>query len=282
MLSTVTEFAKAKVNLALHVLGRRDDGYHDIDSIVAFASVADELAVTAAVGQGAAVSLTVSGPFAAAVPVDDSNLICRAHALLSEHVAIPDVRVQLTKNLPVAAGIGGGSADAAAAVRALLRLVGASVPTMTLQEIALKLGADVPVCLRQSTCRMEGVGEVISDVARLPAPAIVLVNPGVTCETAGVFKALGLAKGQRHLECLSPNQPELWRNDLMAPALAVQPVIGVVLTELAVRRGVFSVRMSGSGATCFGLARTIGEARAVAAELVAAHPGWWVMAAELS
>ena len=119
MLSTVTEFAKAKVNLALHVLGRRDDGYHDLDSIVAFASVADELAVTAAVGQGAAVSLTVSGPFAAAVPVDDSNLICSAHALLSEQCRYSRCAVHLTKNLPVAAGIGGGSADAAAALRAL-------------------------------------------------------------------------------------------------------------------------------------------------------------------
>ena len=282
MSERIAETAKAKVNLALHVLGRRADGYHDIDSIVAFAGVADRLLVTPVAGASTPVTLTASGPFSTGVPTDESNLICRAHRFLSEHVVVPAVAVHLEKNLPVAAGIGGGSADAAAALRAFVRLSSATLPERTLHDIALALGADVPVCLRQSACRMEGVGEVLSPLGRLPSSAIVLVNPGTACETAGVFKALGLDKGQLHLGGLDPGQPSLWRNDLTDPARAVQPVINDVLQALAAQAALSPVRMSGSGATCFGLAQNLGEADAAAAAIAAAHPDWWVVAADLS
>lgn len=281
MISTVTELAKAKVNLALHVLGRRADGYHDIDSIVAFAAVADVLEVSAMGGQASGIALAVSGRFAAGVPTDDSNLICRAYHAVAAHVPLPPMKVHLGKNLPVAAGIGGGSADAAAALRAFLRLSSLKLPDPLLRDIALALGADVPVCLRQSACRMEGIGEVISDVAALPAPAIVLVNPGVACETAEVFRALGLVKGQRHRSALDPLATLDWRNDLMESALSVQPVIGEVLAALSQQKELFSVRMSGSGATCFGLSRSRSGAEDAAASIARVNPKWWVAASDL-
>ncbi len=282
MTTVIAETAKAKVNLALHVLGRRADGYHAIDSVVAFASVADGLEVSVAAAGAPGVTLAVAGPFAVDVPVDDSNLICRAYALLAAHVDLPPVRVKLDKNLPVAAGIGGGSADAAAALRAFLKLAAGTVDPQIVRDIALKLGADVPVCLHLQACRMEGVGEILSPLLQLPAAAIVLVNPGVPCETAGVFAALGLGKGQHFGEGLDPHLPVHWRNDLTAAALAVQPVIKDVLTVLQTQAGLSPVRMSGSGATCFGLAQSIGAARRAATAVATAHPEWWVVAAELS
>lgn len=280
MTDPVVELAKAKVNLALHVLGRRADGYHEIDSAVAFAETGDVLTVAAVQGNG--VHLSVSGPFAQGVPAGPDNLICRAHALLSEQVALPGMAVQLQKNLPVAAGIGGGSADAAAALRAMLRVAGASLPSGLLNAIALKLGADVPVCLRQQACRMQGIGETLSHLPRLPAPAIVLVNPGVPCATADVFSSLGLAKGQSHGSALPLDAPDTWRNDLKEPAIGVQPVIGDVLAALQRQEKLSAVRMSGSGATCFGLAATIDDANDAAEALSAAFPGWWVAASRLS
>ncbi len=280
MTDTVVELARAKVNLALHVLGRRADGYHEIDSAVAFAEAGDVLTVSAVQGNG--VHLSVSGPFAHCVPEGPDNLICRAHALLSEQVSLPGMAVQLQKNLPVAAGIGGGSADAAAALRAMLRVAGASLPAGLLNAIALKLGADVPVCLRQQACRMQGIGETLSHLARLPAPAIVLVNPGVPCATADVFSSLGLARGQPSGSALLTNSPGSWRNDLTEAAIRVQPVVRDVLNLLRQQDRLSAVRMSGSGATCFGLAATLDEAQDVAAALRLFQPHWWVMASRLS
>lgn len=280
MSAPVVEIARAKVNLALHVLGRRDDGYHQLDSAVAFAAAGD--VVTVAAGKGEGVRLTVSGPFAALVPAGPDNLICKAHTLLAELVTLPAVAVHLEKNLPVAAGIGGGSADAAAALRAYVRLVKAAPSAAVMNELALKLGADVPVCLRQKACRMEGVGEVLSDLPQLPAEAIVLVNPGVPCETAAVFKALGLTKGQVHLQAMDVSAPQTWRNDLTAPAIMAQPLIADVLAALERQQGLSAVRMSGSGATCFGLAPSLAEAEKVAAAIRAAKPSWWVSASLLS
>lgn len=280
MVQHIVETAKAKVNLALHVLGRRDDGYHQLDSAVAFADAGDVLTVRPLAGTG--VHLSVSGPFADAVPAGDDNLISRAHTLLSEHARIPGVQVHLEKNLPVAAGIGGGSADAGAALRAFVRLAQDAVPAAVLNAIALKLGADVPVCLRQKACRMEGVGEILSPLPQLPAEAIVLVNPRIACETAAVFAALGLAKGQLHLSALSPDDPTQWRNDLTAPAVRVQPVIADVLALLQKQEGMSAVRMSGSGATCFGLAESLAVAERAARHVSVAEPGWWVSASRLS
>lgn len=280
MILPVVETARAKVNLALHVLGRRADGYHEIDSAVAFADAGDVLTVQ--VEQGTGLRLSVGGPFAAGVPTGPDNLVCKAHALLSQCVNLPALTVHLEKNLPVASGIGGGSADAGAALRAMLRVAGASPAPDAMNEIALKLGADVPVCLRQQACRMQGIGEVLSALPHLPAPAIVLVNPGVPCETASVFAALGLARGQAHGSGLLPDAADTWRNDLTEAAIRVQPVIADVLAALRQQEKLFAVRMSGSGATCFGMAAAHEDAKAAAETLSAAHPGWWVAASRLS
>lgn len=272
------EEAKAKINLALHVLGRRADGYHELDSIVGFADVADILSFAAA----DSTSLCVSGPFAKEVPDGADNLVLKAAALLSQHVAMPAVRISLTKNLPVAAGIGGGSADAAATLRGLQRLAKVQLPQHEVDAIALMLGADVPVCLRQMACRMEGVGERITPLAALPQPAIVLVNPLRACATADVFASLGLMPGQTHGSGLEIADPASWRNDLTGPAIKVLPVISDILTLLGGTPGVIAARMSGSGATCFGLARSYEDAEGAAGKIRADHPNWWVMAARLN
>lgn len=273
----VTEHAYAKVNLALHVLGRRADGYHELDSIVAFAKLGDELTFSAA----ATTTLSVDGAFSGAVPTTADNLVLRAASLLGKAIALPPVAIHLRKNLPVASGIGGGSADAAAALRGLLRFAGQKLPEATLADIALSLGADVPVCLVSRACRMQGVGERLSAVALLPARAILLVNPGVACETAPVFKALGLAPGQAFGKAVEGENPSAWRNDLEAPACEVVPAIGQVLAALRKEAGFSRVAMSGSGATCFGLADDLATAHAAARNLRAQHPQWWVAAAEL-
>ncbi len=280
MSAAVIETAKAKVNLALHILGRRADGYHEIDSAVAFADVGDVLTVEAVAGEG--IELAVAGPFAGAVPTGADNLICRAYAMVSEHAALPAVHVLLHKMLPVAAGIGGGSADAAAALRAFLKLAPTSILPEVIDAIALKLGADVPVCLLQKACRMQGVGERLSALASLPSPAIVLVNPGVACETATVFTAIGLAKGQEHGAALDLHAPSTWRNDMTVAAIRVQPIIADVLAALSGHAELNAVRMSGSGATCFGLASDMAVAEGVAQALRRAHPGWWVAASRLT
>ncbi len=158
MTDLITEFAPAKVNLALHILGRRTDGYHELDSVVAFADVGDVLVLQPA----ERTELTLAGPFAADVPTTADNLVLKAHAALAKHLALPSVAFHLTKNLPVASGIGGGSADAAAALRGLLKLSGNKPDDDVLNRIALTLGADVPVCLQGSACRMQGVGETIT------------------------------------------------------------------------------------------------------------------------
>ena len=280
MSAAVIETAKAKVNLALHILGRRADGYHEIDSAVAFADVGDVLTVEAVAGEG--IELAVAGPFAGAVPTGADNLICRAYALVAERVTLPAVRVLLHKMLPVAAGIGGGSADAAAALRAFLKLAPTSILPEVIDAIALRLGADVPVCLLQKACRMQGVGERLSALASLPSPAIVLVNPGVVCETATVFAAIGLAKGQEHGAALDLHAPSTWRNDMTVAAIRVQPIIADVLAALSGHAELNAVRMSGSGATCFGLASDLAVAEGVAQALRRAHPGWWVAASRLT
>jgi 4-diphosphocytidyl-2-C-methyl-D-erythritol kinase len=276
-MTVVVEKAFAKVNLALHVMGRRLDGYHELDSIVAFADVADVLEIAPAPHM----SLRVKGPFAADVPSDGSNLILKAHQLLSAHVELPPVAVSLEKNLPVAAGIGGGSADAAAALRAFRLLAQISVPDDVMDEVALRLGADVPVCLRQKACRMQGVGERLAALSTLPSAAIVLVNPGYGCGTAEVFTALGLIPGASHRAALDPAHPATWRNDLTESALRVRPGIADVLAALEGCEELTSVRMSGSGATCFGLAHGVVAAEAAVTRLSKQHPTWWVRAATL-
>jgi 4-diphosphocytidyl-2-C-methyl-D-erythritol kinase len=271
------EEAPAKVNLALHVLGRRSDGYHELDSIVAFADITDTLLFEPAV----TTALVVRGPMGTGLPPEGDNLVLRALAEVEKHVRLPAMHITLNKILPAAAGIGGGSADAAATLRGAQRASGTYLPQEVLSEIALAIGADVPVCLRRQSCRMQGIGEVLTPLAS-PGGAIVLAHPRVACATAEVFTALGLERGQEHRKGLDPAEPWAWRNDLTEAAIAVQPVIAEVLAVLKAVPGLQAVRMSGSGATCFGLTDDLNQATAAATELARAHPHWWVRAARLA
>ena len=264
-------FAPAKVNLALHVLGRREDGYHDLDSIVAFADVGDWLTFSPA----DQFAITVSGPFAAALPQAGGNIIAKsweaARAIAARRGrALPPVAVHLEKNLPVASGIGGGSANAAAALEGFLRLAGIDELDGEITAAGLAIGADVPVCLSGAACRMQGVGERITPLAGFAPLHAILVNPLVEVSTPAVFRALGLEKGQPFGAPIADERdPAQWRNDLAAPAIALAPVIGDVLARLSTTPGVTRAFMSGSGATCVALCRDEG----VRPEL---DPQWWV------
>ncbi|CAM2949041.1 MULTISPECIES: 4-(cytidine 5'-diphospho)-2-C-methyl-D-erythritol kinase [Methylobacterium] len=278
--------APAKVNLTLHVLGRRaGDGYHELESLVAFAGTADRLTLH----PGAALGLTVSGPTAGPAGPTDDNLVLRAARGLAARV--PNLRLgafHLVKRLPVAAGIGGGSSDAAAALRLLACLNDLPLNHAALIAAARETGADVPVCLDPRARMMRGAGEEIGPVLGLaPLPAV-LVNPGVPVPTAPVFKALGLAVGQTRDGAAHPEIAEGLsadalvaslapaRNDLEAPALTVAPVIGEALAALRARDGCRLARMSGSGATVFALFADRRAAVRAAAALRTAHPNWWV------
>ena len=271
----VAEFAPAKVNLTLHVTGQRADGYHLLDSLVVFADVGDRVSVR----QAARLDLQITGPQAAALPASDDNLVLRAARLMGGQAAI-----MLEKVLPVASGIGGGSADAAATLRALTRL-GRALPDAAQ---VLTLGADVPVCLRGEAVRMQGVGEVLSPVPELPEAWLVLVNPGMGVVTPQVFRGL-VRKDNPPMPDLPPLPSAAalaafvaqMRNDMEAPALALAPVIGTVKSALAVQPGCLLARMSGSGATCFGLFADSKSARAAAQAVQAAQPGWWVAPARM-
>lgn len=284
-MTILTDRAPAKVNLTLHVLGRRaTDGYHVLESLVAFAGTADRLTLRA----GPALSLTVSGPTAGPAGPDGDNLVLRAARGLASRVPGLEVGAfHLVKRLPVAAGIGGGSSDAAAALRLLARLNGLPIDHPAVVAAARESGADVPVCLDPRARMMRGAGEDVGpDLGLAPLPAI-LINPGVPVPTAPVFKALGLGVGQSlpgagHptipagagsdglLQVLTPA-----RNDLEGPALTVAPIIGECLTALR-QQNCRLARMSGSGATVFGLFSGRHEAVAAARILRAAHRNWWI------
>ncbi|MCB6177851.1 4-(cytidine 5'-diphospho)-2-C-methyl-D-erythritol kinase [Rhodobacter sp. Har01] len=272
-MATETEFAPAKVNLTLHVTGRRDDGYHLLDSLVVFAGVGDHVSVSP--GEG----FVVTGPQAAALPASDDNLCLRAARAMGGGVA-----VTLEKVLPVASGIGGGSADAAATLRALARM-GRPLPDA---EAVVNMGADVPVCLAGRAVRMTGVGE---GLMRVPVPAawLVLVNPGVAVSTPAVFRAL-TRRDNPAMPTPLPPLPDAQslaaflstqRNDLEEPAIALAPVIARVKVALAAQAGCLVARMSGSGATCFGLFATEAPARSAALAIQAAQPDWWVAPAPM-
>lgn len=272
--------APAKVNLSLAVTGRRDDGYHELDSLVVFAEAADLVAAEPA----ETLTLAVEGPFAAALESEADNLVLRAARLFG---AEQGARLTLTKNLPVAAGLGGGSGDAAAALRLLAELWKLPLPMVP----AVALGADLPVCLGARPARVGGIGEVVLPV-ELPDFALLLVNPGFPLSTAEVFRAYASAAGAASAEpppC-PPRFADLHAlldhllavpNDLEAPARALQPEIGDVLEALALSDGCLLARMSGSGPTCFGLFAKEAEARAAGESASAARPHWWVRAAGL-
>jgi 4-diphosphocytidyl-2-C-methyl-D-erythritol kinase len=293
------EKAPAKVNLTLHVLGRRADGYHDIESLVAFAGISDALTFTPA----PALTLAVSGPAAAAVGEVADNLVLKAARALAERVpGLTLGHFALSKRLPVAAGLGGGSSDAAAALRLLARANGIAREDLRLMQAACATGADVPVCLDPRVRLMRGTGEVLSEPLALPRLFAVLVNPGVAVATRDVFAALNappapsgsaeaasgatqpwraaLARGGELAALLAALAQD--RNDLEAPAIELEPAIAEVLSVLRGLPGCRLVRMSGSGATCFGLFESSAAARAAAQQLRAGYPAWWVRATVLA
>ena len=293
---TLRERAPAKINLNLAVHGRRGDGYHELTSLVAFAGVSDALSLEEQGG----LSLSLSGPFAQNLEADDGNLVLRAAQNLASLVpALRMGRFHLVKRLPLASGIGGGSADAAAALRLLARLNDLDVSHPALHEAARLTGADVPVCLRGSACVMSGAGETLGPALRLPLLFAVLVNPRVSVATAAVFARLGLKIGQggspgsawplagagyedRHDgSAFLRGLTEGHGNDLQKPALSLAPVIGETLRALGAHDGCRLARMSGSGATCFALFDDRRASVRAAAALHAMHPGWWIKATTL-
>ena len=274
----IAETAPAKVNLFLHVVGRRPDGYHLLDSLAVFPAVGDTLRAAPA----EAFSLALEGPFGGALRAVPDNLVLRAARGLAELAGVRGgARLTLVKTLPVASGIGGGSADAAAALRLLGRLWGVAPAAEALRALALRLGADVPVCLTGRPARMGGVGDMLSPAPDLPACGLVLVNPGVAVSTPDVFRARsGRFSAPAALPSGWPDAVAMARdlaalgNDLEPPAVTLCPVIGTVLAALRAAPGCLLARMSGSGATCFGLFADA-VAAAAAAEGVR-RPGWWV------
>ncbi len=288
-MAAIVEQAPAKINLTLHVLGRREDGYHTLESLVAFGDVADTLTFDKA----PEFSLSSSGPFADAVPAGDDNIVLMAARALTHGVKTlpPGAAISLDKVLPVAAGIGGGSADAAACLRGLLSLHETSVGDTVMHQVAAGIGADVNVCLRSKVALMTGVGHVVEPEPELPLVPAVLVNPGVSVATAAVFAALGLAPDQANaVETPPPPRARFktvgdlvryllgTRNDLEAPASAMVPEIGDVQNVLFACDGCMLSRMSGSGATCFGIFETQEEAEDAARQIQSEFPGWWVVA----
>jgi 4-diphosphocytidyl-2-C-methyl-D-erythritol kinase len=279
----LTEAAPAKVNLYLHVTGRRDDGYHLLDSLVVFAGIGDTLGATPA----DRLSLQVTGPFAAGLAGEADNLVLRAARALAAAAGVTaGGRLVLDKHLPVASGVGGGSADAAAALRLLCRLWDVSPGAAELARLAAGLGADVPACLDGLAVRMGGIGERLWRAPALPACGLVLVNPGVAVATANVFRArrgawsdpASLPAGWDDAAAMATDLAEL-RNDLEPAALALRPVSREGLAALAATPACLLARMSGSGATCFGLYADAASAlRAVGA---VARPGWWCWAGAL-
>lgn len=277
--------APAKLNLYLHVTGRRGDGYHRLDSLVAFADLGDEVKAEAADG----LHLSLSGPFAAALTAGPDNLVLKAARALAEAAGVrAAARLSLTKRLPVASGLGGGSADAAATLRALGSLWRLNIPEPDLRTLGLRLGADVPVCLGGRAAFMGGIGEELAEAPPLPPAWLVLVNPGVAVSTPTVFGARrgGFSAPARFAgpfadaQALAAGLAER-RNDLTEPAKNLAPIIGEVLAELARLPGVLLARMSGSGASCFGLFAGALAAETAGRMLLAAHPGWWVAPAAL-
>lgn len=280
--------APAKINLALHVTRRREDGFHDLESLVVFAEIGDELEAAPAKAD----SLTITGPFAKGLGNGEANLVSRAVAAFRAQwpdAVEPGLALTLCKNLPVAAGIGGGSADAAAALRLMAGLSSQIIPLAELSVLAARLGADVPACLLSVPLVARGIGEILAPLPEFPLLHIVLVNPLVPVATAEIFRRLR-AHDNYPLPALPspltrPAQLGLWlaetRNDLQPPAIKLVPAIGDLIERLAEAPGCILARMSGSGATVFGLFGSSAQAHQAAHDLREAHPDHWVAATAL-
>ncbi len=271
------ETAYAKINLALHLRRRRADGYHDLETLFAFCADGDELTAGAAEN----LSLTIDGPFGAGLAADDDNLVLRAARALHDAAGIDrGAAIHLDKRLPIASGIGGGSADAAAAIRLLSRLWAIDLPHATLHAIAADLGADVPACLVSKSCRGEGKGDTLEllDDGGLSGLPVLLVNPRVAVPTGPVFQGWdGIDRG-----ALSAGEPLMaalaGRNDLEPIARTMQPAIAEVMDVLSAMPGKVLARMSGSGATCFALFETLDQRDAVRNIMADRFADWWTFA----
>jgi 4-diphosphocytidyl-2-C-methyl-D-erythritol kinase len=281
--TTFTDTAPAKINLTLRIVGRRANGYHELESLVVFADRGDRLTLI----PGSHLGLDVTGPFAAACGTTEDNLVLKAVRKLANSVpALKAGQFRLEKNLPVAAGIGGGSSDAAAALRLLARANGIALNDPRLAQAALAVGADVPVCLDPRPRIMRGIGEILSAPLDLPALFAVLVNPRIPTATRDVFTAFARMHGSSEPLGEPPRDNLLGYlhahvNDLTAAAISCVPVIGEVLDTLALFPGVRLSRMSGSGSTCFALFDRQDAAHNAADRLTQAQPGWWVAAVTL-
>jgi 4-diphosphocytidyl-2-C-methyl-D-erythritol kinase len=282
-------FAPAKINLFLHVGDKRPDGYHDICSLAVFADVGDHVAAVPA----DALSLTNDGTFARALEGDEDNLVSRAAIALQDWARaagrkVDGARLTLNKNLPIASGIGGGSSDAAATLKVLNDLWRLRASKRELARIGAGLGADVPVCLLARAALMEGIGEKLTAWPDLPKLPAILVNPRVSVMTADVFGELELRTGSvppAHADLRSPSEVASWlvttRNDLQEPASRIAPSITDTLAEISATPGCILARMSGSGATCFGLYSTKVEAAVAARTVRERRSHWWIAATEL-
>jgi 4-diphosphocytidyl-2-C-methyl-D-erythritol kinase len=272
----IFERASAKINLFLHVGAKRADGFHPLQSLAVFTDLGDTLAIESASG----LSLKIDGPFAKGLDGEGDNLVLRAARALGNGGA----KLTLTKNLPVASGIGGGSADAAAALRGLNALWNSGRDSAALCDIAAALGSDIPVCVLSAPSFMEGRGEVLRALESMPRLPMLLVNPRVAVPTKDVFAGLTdrsgddttLPRGRFRDTADLLRFLETTRNDLEAPALQIQPVIGEVLTAIAALPGALLTRMSGSGATCFGIFADDDCCARAAQVLKETAPGWWV------
>lgn len=289
----ITEIARAKVNLTLQVSGRREDGYHLLHSLVVFPDISDRLTFEVSGETSLGVEGARAADLAAGLTGLDpkSNLVLRAAKSLQEAFGVSQgARITLEKNLPVAAGIGGGSADAAAAIRGLLKLWSLQPNEEKLRDIALELGADVPVCLFGRSAIMSGIGEIVQPVTNLVPHWLVLVNCGRPVPTGTVFRGLDISHTGDAL-CHAPEDPksfsglmeylEFGKNDLQKPAIALEPEIQACLDALEVCENIALARMSGSGATCFGLFEHEVDARAAERTLISGRPDWWVCAGKV-
>lgn len=282
-MAAIARLAPAKVNLFLHVGAVEADGYHPLASLVAFADVGDRLTVEPADG----LSLAVTGPFAAALAGEGDNLVLRAVRALGAAAGVgdPGLRITLDKQLPAAAGLGGGSSDAGAVLKLARDALGLPFDDAALAEIAAGLGADGPMCLHARAAWAEGRGDVLTFETGLPPLPALLVNPGVPSSTGAVYRAFDAGSPG---EARRPGPPAVWdalsvidwlaiqRNDLEAPAVTLAPAIGEALAATAALPGARLTRMSGSGATVFALFDTAAAAEAAGRALAAENPGWWI------
>lgn len=286
-MSEITLRAPAKVNLYLHITGKREDGYHLVDSLVSFTDFGDQVTVS----EADELTLTASGHYADGMPMDDSNLVLRMARSLQEEAGITKgAKIHIDKEIPVSAGVGGGSTDAAAAANALVKLWGVDIPLQRLCEIGFKLGVDMPVCLNRKTVFVDGLGEQMTAAEPIPENGLLLVNPRVTLSTPSVFARrkggfsptddfIGTrAKDAKHLAKLLADR----ENDLTDPASALVPVVREVIREIGNLDGCLLSRMSGSGATCWGLFETEAAAAAAMEQLKSRQPDWWMRVSHLT